>query len=96
MVRTRARKLTVLLLGVALALGVASALGEGGLSRVSRLRAERDRAAARNTSLAAENAQLIARVEALRGDPEVIATVARDQLGLVRPGEIVIRFEVDE
>ncbi len=83
-------------MGLSALLGVHSALGEGGLSRVERLRGERVRAEARNARLAGENADLIARVRALRDDPEIIATVARDQLGLVRPGEIVIRFEVSE
>lgn len=96
MVRTRARKLTVLLLGLSLALGVLSALGEGGLSRVERLQTDHELALLRNARLAAENGRLIARVKALRDDPEIIASVARDQLGLVRPGEIVIRFEVEE
>ncbi|MDF1565032.1 MAG: septum formation initiator family protein [Deltaproteobacteria bacterium] len=88
--------MTALLLGAAIALAAASALGEGGFARVQRLQDEHARAEARNAALAAENEQLIARVEALRDDPEIIATVARDQLGLVRPGEIVIRFEVEE
>jgi len=94
MVGTRARKLTLLFLGLALVLGVLSATGDRGLSRVRRLRAEREQAAERNRRLAAENARLIARVKALKDDPETIASVARDQLGLVRSGEIVVRFEV--
>jgi len=40
--------------------------------------------------LRAENAVLRQRVEALRRDPAAIEAVARETLGLMRPGEILI------
>lgn len=42
------------------------------------------------SALRAENALLRRRAEALRRDPRVIESVARETLGLARPGEIVV------
>ncbi|MFQ5698437.1 MAG: septum formation initiator family protein [Myxococcota bacterium] len=39
-----------------------------------------------------ERVELIDRVRALRDDPEQIERVAREHLGMVRPGEVVIRW----
>jgi len=41
-------------------------------------------------ALRAENALLRQRADALRRDPAVIESVARETLGMARPGEIVI------
>jgi cell division protein FtsB len=43
------------------------------------------------TALRAENAALRSRVERLRTDPATIEGVARETLGLVRPGELLVR-----
>lgn len=40
--------------------------------------------------LRAENARLRRRAEALRSDPSAIEAVARETLGLVRAGEVVV------
>ncbi len=40
-----------------------------------------------------ENGVLRREVRRLRADPEAIAAVARDELGLVKPGDIVIQIE---
>ena len=42
------------------------------------------------SALRAENARLKVRAEALRSDPSAIEAVARQMLGLARPGEIVV------
>ena len=47
----------------------------------------------RNEALRVENASLRRDVRRLRTDPEAIVSVARDELGLVKPGEIVIQIE---
>jgi cell division protein FtsB len=41
-------------------------------------------------SLAATNAALETEIEALRSDPLTIETLAREQLGLVSPGDLVL------
>ncbi len=42
------------------------------------------------TRLAADNKQLTSDIQALRGDPATIEKFAREELKLVKPGEIVI------
>lgn len=74
-------------------LALASAFGENGFRRVHRLSAEVERIEAMNADLAAENSRLVRKVEALRDDPATAKAVARDELGLVGPGERVFRFE---
>ena len=49
--------------------------------------------ARRNEAQRAENAALRRDVHRLRTDPAAIGAVARDELGLVKPGEIVIQIE---
>jgi cell division protein FtsB len=48
-----------------------------------------------NAAQAAENARLSEEIVRLRDDLEAIAGVARDELGMVGPGEIVIKIEGD-
>ena len=45
---------------------------------------------AHNQELAAENERLAREAEALRADPAAIERVARDELGWVRAGEVVV------
>jgi cell division protein FtsB len=45
---------------------------------------------AHNQELAAENERLAREAEALRADPAAIERVARDELGWVRGGEVVV------
>src|SRR5437763_11799037 len=45
---------------------------------------------AHNQELAAENERLAREAEALRADPTAIERVARDELGWVRSGEVVV------
>ena len=49
------------------------------------------RAAAENRDLARENALLRREIGALQGDPAALEQAAREELGFVRPGEIVFR-----
>jgi cell division protein FtsB len=46
-----------------------------------------------NAVLAAENARLRDEIGRLRDDLDAVAEVARDELGMVGPGEIVIKIE---
>jgi cell division protein FtsB len=59
------------------------------LGRVAR--AESGLAAAR-----AERAALVQEVRSLRADPLAVERVAREQLGMVREGEVVLRFPPEE
>jgi len=64
--------------------------GERGL--MDTIRANRAAAAAARDlqQLKRDNAALRDRARRLRGDPSTIESVAREQLGLVRPGEILV------
>ncbi len=76
-------------------LGAASALfydADNGLRAVFHLGAELDAADVRLDRLREERAELLLRAERLRSDPFEIETVARESLGMARPGEIVVRL----
>ncbi len=76
-------------------LGAAGALfydAESGLRAVFHLHGELDSADVRLDRLHEERADLQLRAERLRSDPLEIETVARESLGMVRPGEIVVRL----
>ena len=83
-------------IALSLVLAVVSAATERGLRRVHRYSVEVARIEALNSELDAENRRLAREIEALRNDPSAAEAVARDELGLVRPGEKVFRFEGPE
>ncbi|HWZ96458.1 MAG TPA: septum formation initiator family protein [Candidatus Dormibacteraeota bacterium] len=43
-----------------------------------------------------ENAQLAEEVQALRTDPNKIESIARDGLGLAKPGEVIIKIPQEQ
>jgi len=47
----------------------------------------------RNAQLREENLRLTRKIEGLRSDPVAIERAAREELGFVKPGEIVIHLE---
>ncbi len=76
-----------------IALAVISAASENGFRRVHRFSMEVQRIETLNAELEADNRRLTRKIDALRNDPAAAEAVARDELGLVRPGEKVFRFE---
>lgn len=64
-----------------------------GYVRYRRMRAELEELDRRKDALRKENQALRRDVRRLRDDPDSLRRVARDELGLVDPGEIVIRVE---
>jgi cell division protein FtsB len=72
-----------------IALVVGSLFGDRGILQ---LMAQRERAlelAREIEEIRAENLRLAAEIRALRSDPRAIERIAREQLGLARPGETV-------
>ena len=66
--------------------------GQRGAIHLWRLRAEQARLDEQNYSMHKENERLRERILRLRTDNSYLEKVAREELNLVRPGEIVYRF----
>jgi cell division protein FtsB len=67
--------------------------GGPGLGRLAQLRRELAELKGKNQVTAAENERLRAEVHALRYDLGAVERVAREELGLVKPDEIVVQLE---
>ena len=89
--RRQARRFwTHALLFAASVLLVNGLFGERGLMETIRARRAYAGAAAELARIKKENAALRERARRLRNDPATIEAVARRELGLVRPGEILV------
>ncbi len=77
-------------------LSLFTAFGERGVLRLWHLRGERGKLSERNFLLHKENETLRERIYRLRHDDLYLEKIAREDLGLVRPGEIVYRFASTE
>jgi len=75
-----------------LLLVAASLMGERGLLRLYQMHRFRAALTREVEQLSAANAALAEDVRALRTDPGRIEAIAREELGLVKPGEIVYEF----
>ena len=90
----RPRVLLALSAGVAVAVIAYAVLAPSGLSRLTELQDERDALHAETSALAAENARLADKARVLRGEDDaskaVLEKAAREELGMVKKGEIVV------
>jgi cell division protein FtsB len=66
--------------------------GENGLIQLVGLRGRALHLEARLVELERERSELTETVHRLRGDPLAVERLAREKLGLIRPGELVIRL----
>jgi cell division protein FtsB len=78
--------------GLLVGLGLFTAFGERGVFHLWRLYGEKQRLEERNFVLQKENETLRERIRRIRDDDLYLEKIAREELGLVRPGEIVYRF----
>jgi len=83
------RALHFLILFVTLVLVADALVGEKGLVESMRARRQHREVAASLESLRRENGKLRDTVRRLRDDPGAIESLAREQLGLIRPGEVL-------
>lgn len=67
-------------------------LSEEGLPRYRRLQKQLEHVRRENITLTRDIELLNREVDALRHDPEAIERIARDELGMVQPGEILFQF----
>jgi cell division protein FtsB len=65
---------------------------QNGLPQLRHLEAERSRTTEQEVLLSQEISQLRAEVERIKNQPSAVEQVARDELGLVRPTEVVFQF----
>jgi cell division protein FtsB len=86
------RHLLYLLGGLILLLAVVTVVGERGAIHLWRLRGEKSRIDEQNYRLQKENEVLRQRVSRIRNDNHYLEKLAREELNLVRPGEVIYRF----
>jgi cell division protein FtsB len=67
--------------------------GGRGLMQIYQLKEESKRVQGTNARLQEENRKLTEKINRLRNSKEEVEKVARDELGLVKKGEIVYQFE---
>ena len=73
-------------------LALITVIGERGVLHLWRLRGEKNRLDEQNFLLQKENEALRQRIYRIRNDNAYLEKLAREELNLVRPGEIVYRF----
>ena len=66
--------------------------GERGLLRIYEMRQEKQRIERSVADLRIENQKLCLSIEALRSDRHQLERIARKDLGLVRPNEVIYQF----
>ena len=75
-----------------LALALVTVVGERGVLLLWRLRGEKNQLDEQNYRLQLENESLRQRIARIRRDDFYLEKLAREELNLVRPGEVVYRF----
>ena len=80
------------LLGLLLLLQYRLWFAEGGLAEANRLQVQLEAAEAENDELTARNAELTLEVIALQDGTEAVEKNARENLGLIKEGEVYYQF----
>ena len=75
-----------------LLLGLVTIVGERGALHLWRLRGEKNQLDEQNYRLQKANEELRQRIWRIRTDNDYLEKLAREELNLVRPGEVVYRF----
>jgi cell division protein FtsB len=86
------RRVVYIFSSLLVALLIFTAFGERGVLHLWRLWGEKKRLEDKNYLLQRENEALRERVSRIRHDDLYLEKIAREELGLVRPGEMVYRF----
>lgn len=88
-----ARQKLLSVAAVAVALSLVSVVDAKGFRRYLKLRGDVKALQERNSALAAQNEALLREIQALREDPAALERAVREELGYVKPGEIVFHLE---
>jgi len=70
--------------------------GTHGYLAMRRTKQDIERVQGEIARLKQENAELSEEVKALKTDPRKIESIARDELGLAKPGEVIIKIPKDQ
>lgn len=87
------RKWIWMAVGTAAVLAAISVADARGFRRYLRLQQDVQSLTERNHALEEQNAAMLREVEALRSDKAALERAAREELGFVKPGEIVLNLE---
>ncbi|MBM7116564.1 FtsB family cell division protein [Archangium primigenium] len=87
------RKLLAVAACVAALLTLVSAADAKGFRRYLSLRQDVDSLHVRNRGIAEQNERLLREINALRDDPAALERAAREELGFIKPGELVFHLE---
>ncbi len=79
--------------GLAACLSLWSVADARGIRKYLALDADVQALEAKNRALRAQNARYLEEIEALRKDEAALERAAREELGFIRPGEIVFNLE---
>ncbi len=79
-----------------LAVALVTVIGERGALHLWRLRGEKSQLDEQNYRLQKENEALRQRIARIRHDDQHLEKLAREELNLVRPGDVVYRFPKTE
>jgi cell division protein FtsB len=92
--RNARRKIVLFAAGILLALYFLASLilGEMGVVKYYRMKAQYTTLTAEIAKLKQDNTKLVKDVRALRSDPAYLERIARDKLGLARQGELVYYY----
>jgi cell division protein FtsB len=86
------RQVLYVLGGLILLLVVVTIIGERGAIHLWRLRGEKNRIDEQNYRLQKENEVLRQRILRIRHDNRYLEKLAREELNMARPGEVIYRF----
>lgn len=93
------KKQTVLMviavLGV-LSMSLLIVYGDNGLADLMRIREERGQLVKKNEVIRQENVSLYREIDRMNHDPDFIEEVARKELGVIGPEEIILRMKSDQ
>jgi cell division protein FtsB len=85
------QKLSLLMAGVVSVLAIAYAfIGNNGYLELRRREAKSRELRARAEELRRENKEILDEIRKLKTDPKLIEKIAREELGMVKPGEVKI------
>jgi cell division protein FtsB len=90
---TARKKILAVAAVLAGALCLASVADARGFRRYRSLRQDVESLQERNRTLSEQNEVLLREISALRKDPAALERVVREELGYVKPGEIVFHLE---